>query len=192
MPLIHIAPGALFVACRHWYAEPLRTRKVILAGCGYLRVETFGGDSPEILELEAYAENLLPKPSPLSGLHRALRRSPDRLAYDILWRFGPPSIPGGDHSAELNSVTLCVFGELTEDESRRSPEVFRFHSRWRTAEVMGLAAKAYEDRTFAALPILADALEEAGCDNLPLLNHCREATLHTRGCWVLDHILGFS
>ena len=40
------------------------------------------------------------------------------------------------------------------------------------------------------LPILADALEEAGCDNADILNHCRQADSHVRGCWLLDLLLG--
>ncbi len=66
----------------------------------------------------------------------------------------------------------------------------RFDPKWRTETVVGMATKMYEDGDFAAAPILADALEEAGCDNLQMLTHCREATIHVRGCWVVDHVLG--
>lgn len=40
------------------------------------------------------------------------------------------------------------------------------------------------------MPILVDALEEAGCDNADILTHCRSGGPHIRGCWVLDLILG--
>jgi hypothetical protein len=40
------------------------------------------------------------------------------------------------------------------------------------------------------MPILADALEDAGCANPDLLDHCRTPGVHVRGCWVLDLILG--
>ena len=37
------------------------------------------------------------------------------------------------------------------------------------------------------MPILADALQDAGCDNEDMLNHCRDVNQpHVRGCWVLD------
>ncbi len=39
------------------------------------------------------------------------------------------------------------------------------------------------------MPILADALEEAGCDNAEVLTHCREPGVHVRGCWVVDLVL---
>ena len=40
------------------------------------------------------------------------------------------------------------------------------------------------------LLILADALEDAGCDNADLLDHCRRPGEHVRGCWVVDALLG--
>ncbi len=56
--------------------------------------------------------------------------------------------------------------------------------------VSRLAESIYTDRTFDHLPILADALEDAGCDNADLLAHCRGPGPHVRGCWVVDLILG--
>ncbi len=53
-----------------------------------------------------------------------------------------------------------------------------------------LAQAIYNDRAFDRLPILADALEEAGCDNADILAHCRGPGPHTRGCWVVDLLLG--
>jgi hypothetical protein len=52
-----------------------------------------------------------------------------------------------------------------------------------------LAQSIYQDRRFDELPILADALEEAGCDNAAILEHCRSQTEHVRGCWAVDLIL---
>ena len=40
------------------------------------------------------------------------------------------------------------------------------------------------------MPVLADALEDAGCDNQDMVRHCREqGSVHTPGCWVLDLLL---
>lgn len=47
----------------------------------------------------------------------------------------------------------------------------------------------YDTNTFEDLPIFGDALEDAGCDNEDVLQHCREHGPHARGCWVLDLIL---
>jgi hypothetical protein len=61
---------------------------------------------------------------------------------------------------------------------------------WRTSNVTALAQAIYDDRAFDRLPILADALEDAGCDNADILNHCRQPGEHVRGCWVVDLVLG--
>ncbi len=53
-----------------------------------------------------------------------------------------------------------------------------------------IAGTIYTDRAFDRLPILADALEDAGCDNAEILAHCRGGGEHVRGCWVVDLILG--
>jgi hypothetical protein len=65
-----------------------------------------------------------------------------------------------------------------------------FASEWRTLTVLGLAQTIYEDRVFERMPILGDALEDAGCTNAEILRHCREPGEHVRGCWLLDLILG--
>jgi hypothetical protein len=61
---------------------------------------------------------------------------------------------------------------------------------WLTSSVSGLAVSIYSDRAFDRMPILGDALEDAGCDNADILNHCRQPGEHVRGCWVVDLILG--
>jgi hypothetical protein len=53
-----------------------------------------------------------------------------------------------------------------------------------------LAEAVYEGRAFERLPVLADALEEAGCTDADLLGHCRGGGEHVRGCWVVDLVLG--
>lgn len=63
---------------------------------------------------------------------------------------------------------------------------------WWTSEVVALAESIYAERAFDRLPILADALEDAGCDNEDILSHCRGSGPHVRGCWVVDLVLGKS
>jgi hypothetical protein len=61
---------------------------------------------------------------------------------------------------------------------------------WHNCTAVKLAQTIYTERAFDRLPILADALEEAGCDNADLLAHCRQPGVHARGCWVVDLVLG--
>jgi hypothetical protein len=61
---------------------------------------------------------------------------------------------------------------------------------WRTAAAVDLAQGIYDERAFDRLPVLADALEDAGCANPDVLGHCRGAGPHARGCGVVDAVLG--
>jgi hypothetical protein len=63
-------------------------------------------------------------------------------------------------------------------------------SRWLTTNVINLAHTIYDGRAFDYLPILADALEEAGCTDADILTHCCQPGEHVRGCWVVDVISG--
>jgi hypothetical protein len=64
-----------------------------------------------------------------------------------------------------------------------------FSLKWRTGAAVSLARQMYETRDFSAAPILADALEEAGCTDGTVLDHLRGPGLHIRGCWVVDLVL---
>jgi hypothetical protein len=66
-----------------------------------------------------------------------------------------------------------------------------FDPAWRTSTAVALAGQVYESRDFVAMPILADALQDAGCDSADVLDHCRDPKqVHVRGCWVVDLALG--
>lgn len=64
-----------------------------------------------------------------------------------------------------------------------------FEPSWRTDTVEALARGIYQGEAFDGMPVLADALEEAGCDDAEIIAHCREPGVHVRGCWVVDLIL---
>jgi hypothetical protein len=90
-----------------------------------------------------------------------------------------------------------VFRRAEADQSDLVRDLFgdpfrpaAFDPRWRTAAALGLARAAHAGGAFDRLPILADALEEAGCDDPAVLNHCRGGGPHARGCWVVDGLLG--
>jgi hypothetical protein len=87
----------------------------------------------------------------------------------------------------LHRVEAGIIRELFGNPFR--PVVF--DPAWRTSDVMLLATGIYEDRAFDRMPILADALQDAGCTSDDILNHCRDPhATHVRGCWGLDLLLG--
>jgi hypothetical protein len=76
--------------------------------------------------------------------------------------------------------------DIAGDLFRTAPVV---DSSWFTPTVRSFAQRVYDERAFERLPELADALERAGCHNREVLDHCRLAGEHVRGCCVVDLIL---
>ena len=104
----------------------------------------------------------------------------------------------GLESTELNAV----FGRTQEQAAALHLQLFRdifgnpfrpvtFSPNWRTDTAVSLARQMYDAREFSTMPILADALQDAGCDRDDVLSHCRDPRgVHARGCWVVDLVLG--
>ena len=61
---------------------------------------------------------------------------------------------------------------------------------WLTPTAVSLAWQMYDSQGFSAMPVLGDALQDAGCDSADILDHCRGPGPHVRGCWVVDLVLG--
>lgn len=80
----------------------------------------------------------------------------------------------------------CIFGNPFRPSPVPAPSVFE----WEHGGIRRIAQASYDERRFEDLPILADALEDAGCDNAEILSHCRGSGPHARSCWVIDLILG--
>jgi hypothetical protein len=64
-----------------------------------------------------------------------------------------------------------------------------FDHTWGTSTVLALAQGIYDDSAFDCMPILADALQDAGCEQEDMLSHCRSDGPHVKGCWVIDFLL---
>jgi hypothetical protein len=90
---------------------------------------------------------------------------------------------------EAIATNAGTFWTVLFDEIERRP--VPFDHAWRTSTAVVIAQSMYDSRDFSAMPILADALQDAGCDHDDILNHCRDANgTHVRGCWVVDLVLG--
>ncbi len=97
------------------------------------------------------------------------------------------AVPKSDDYTSERADQCALVRDIFENPFR--PAV-AFDLSWRTDTVRALASQMYESRDFSAMPILADALQDAGRDNADVLNHCREPGPHVRGCWVVDLVLG--
>jgi hypothetical protein len=102
----------------------------------------------------------------------------------ILEQFGIPA---------ARAACVDVVHTGPEELRRLASELARpveFDPDWRTSTAVALAREMYQSRDFGAMPILADALQDAGCDSADILDHCRGPGPHVRGCWVIDLVLG--
>jgi hypothetical protein len=104
----------------------------------------------------------------------------------------PPTQDGfGDHlldhiASEPDWPGPWLIHEVLGNPFRPLPPLPPAVLAWNERLVSRLAAAIYEEKAFDRMPILADALEEAGCSEAAILRHCRQKSEHVRGCWVVD------
>jgi hypothetical protein len=174
------SPTALMAACTAPLLHPRGEREGELPG--HLRVNVMRGRGPDCtLQASRYVAMKLwrnPDGWPFRG-----RDFPDDAAINTAIR-------------PLLVVELCaqaallrdIFGPLPFRAVAIHPDVLA----WNDRVVLRVAQAVYDERRFGEMPILADALLDAGCDNEDLIQHCREPGPHVRGCWAVDAILGKS
>ena len=216
--LVRIAEHWLKMTEPHWMAflarerapHPPSARKWKLLGCAFARTCLPLLSCAEATEAVAVCERAADEAVPVEQLH---------AARQVFGRFRPP--PHDSRRDRAVRAFEAMFTTTAEDwpqhgmacilQVHRSPESRRllcaiardvlidalrpvaFDPAWRSESAVALARAAYESRNFTLLPILADALEEAGCDNAEVLAHCRQPdATHVRGCWVVDLVLGKS
>ena len=101
----------------------------------------------------------------------------------------PSALHAAESVAPLHEVT--AFRDIIHNPFR-APLIPRTVLTWNDGTVPRIAQGIYDGRAFDRMPILHDALLDAGCDDEDILAHCRGAGPHVRGCWVIDLILGKS
>jgi hypothetical protein len=150
--------------------------------------------------------------SEASERHRQVWREhpPESAAHIVGWVVGV-LVSGGAWAAALNAVEATLralrrSGLMAESDRElvAQAELLRevignpfrratVDPSWLASHdgaVTKVARSVSEGRSFADTPVLADALEDAGCSDVGLLGHLRGPGPHVRGCWALDLILG--
>jgi hypothetical protein len=143
---------------------------------------------------ERYADGLLGWGELAAAEHKTARGlTPDaeRASLFACWALHPHAGKGSGYAVcSIEPGEAVAHARLVRDIFGNPFRPVIVDPRWLTSTVVSLARTIYEDRAFDRLPILADALEEAGCDDADLLAHCRGDGPHVRGCWVVDLVLG--
>jgi hypothetical protein len=120
-------------------------------------------------------------------------------AKALATRAAGPAPPGGNPVAPAWQITWnTTFAKARTHQAELVRDIFPppgytpgLHPDWQTATVRALAQQMDETGDFSAVPILADALQDAGCDDDAVLDRCRaESGVHCRGNWVVDLVLG--
>jgi hypothetical protein len=169
-------------------------RKVRLLAVAAVRV--FGGplssqESSSLLVAERHADGDATA-SELIAAHVAVESHGwDRgRLWDVTRPRGLGSPLGACYTLGKSSSARAAVCDLIRDIFGNPFRPVAFDPSWRSDNAVSLSRVMYETRDFAAMPILADALQDAGCEHADILDHCRGDGVHVRGCWVADLVLG--
>jgi hypothetical protein len=130
------------------------------------------------------ARNTAAKAVPLGSVLRRLAEAAAYAAFDVS---DNPAFTAADIAEDGAGI---AHAEFFRDIFNNPFRPVTAGPSWPSETVVALATGIYAERAFDRMPILADALEEAGCDDVDVLTHCRGPGPHVRGCWVVDRVLG--
>jgi hypothetical protein len=193
-------PWRLMLAARAFSrTEGTATRKLRLLGCAYCRRRWGRLRGPERHAVEA-AERLADQQASQEEFLDALREQlgPNTSTGSFTWLLW--SLGGGPDHTMVEAVDYWDRDGERAAHARLGRDIFGNPYRsvtidpgwlaWNGGTVPKLARTVYDDWAFDRLPILADALEDAGCSDPEVLAHCRQPGEHARGCWAVDLLLG--
>lgn len=193
-----VEPGMMLTFLK----DRLTPRKLRLFGCACFRQvwPEVGAAAKQQVELaEAFADG-----ATLPRKKAKKKKEPDPLSYLVEDDAGQAANRGSfDASRIVVEVTSPLIGGVWVKARKNQVAIIKdlagspfrmvaFDPTWADANdgrVRKLAQTIYDDRNFADMPYLSDALEEAGCSVTAILEHCRVPADHWRGCWVIDGIL---
>jgi hypothetical protein len=205
-------PGAM-LAWLHGHGSRRKIRLYLCAGCRTIWHLLTSEESQHAVEVsERYADGLVRNEELWNANHHS-EADGLQLPYDrrhrAAWLANLTTRPS-DLLIDLEPHRQLPYGfsvwftmmrrhmkEFSWPEARILHDIFGnpFHPTtlnpsWLTTTVLALANGIYQEKAFERMPILADALQDAGCDHGDILNHCRQSGEHVRGCWVIDFLTG--
>lgn len=192
-----------------WFAQtrlPALPRRLVVPSerqCQYLKVALIAVQKPdcptsELAQAQDIGEAILRSLESESTaadealLHLALEKTDPLEDRMTAWLMAEQI----DHRSRPNFTVLDCFPEHSREACDAVRDIlgnpFRpvnFDPRWRTALVTSLAREMARSRDHSAMPVLADALEDAGCTNETVLRHARGDRPHFPGCWLVEAVL---
>lgn len=199
----------VFAAANRYAAESVATAVIATEFASQALIHLFGSVGADRLErvrewvriaqaraaevgvFAMFASDLADKADQLAHRHASRRRNLQFSIADSMVNEAVDEIErrlGRVNQEKVNSENAAL-AHLLREQLGNPFQPYRFEPAWRSETALALAAGIDADRAFDRTPILADAVEEAGCDERPMLDHLRGPGPHARGCWVLDLIL---
>ena len=175
-------------------------RRLMLYACGCLRLLfpqlRFSEDRRALDTAERYADNeatrdqLEEATQNCGATVASVKRLPviriARLSVEDVFESKRVDHPAGPRMPLYNAKRADLLRDIFGNPFRP----VAFDPAWRTSTALAIANGIYDDRAFDRLPILADAIQDAGCENEDILSHLRSDGPHVKGCWALDLVLG--
>jgi hypothetical protein len=137
-------------------------------------------NSLQIIEcLEQFADGIASREE-LDAVYRDSNTGFEGVPFNTFRIRNAESLVPHDRESQIigSQLVRCIFGNPYRPVA--------LNPSWLTSTVLALANGIYNEKAFDRMPILADALQDAGCDNEEVLNHCRQQGVHVRGCWLID------
>lgn len=178
---------------KRWHPEVVHQasdRKLRLFACACSRLRWDGRESPRFREAVELAERHADGGADDSEWADAQAACWMIAGYEsriVAWNVVEASTRDGGLGTKVAGQVVCdLLREIVGNPFRPA----RVDPLWLTPHVERLATAIYEERAFARMPELAEALASAGCEDAAILGHCRSGGEHVRGCWVVDAVLG--
>src|SRR5262245_25201821 len=112
---------------------------------------------------------------------------PDWTGWSFAWSAALESVKGA--GLKKGAADCDLIRDILGNPFRELPTIETQWFAWNGGALWNMAQAIYNERAFDRMPILADALEDAGCDDADILRHCRGPGEHVRGCWLIDLLL---
>ena len=193
--------GMLYVVMRK---SDFSIRKLLLLSLACAIAERYRPVDPRSLRAMEVLDRFLHQLATSEELEKAMRSAWEAEYDNEGVGFGIACAASAAYAAEnlseratgaMSHCEASVAGDLLRDIFGNPFRPVTLDPRWLTSTVLDLARTIYDEFPqqaggYVKMPILADALMDAGCDSEEIIKHCQGPGPHVRGCWVVDLLLG--
>jgi hypothetical protein len=194
-------PGPMLEFFRERWGASDRRLRLFACACGrWLWAPLTDGDRRAVEAGEWFADGLISAKEGDAARYAQSQAVPGRLpdpcraagtaTFASSWAAAGMTAAHAAEAGVDGPILAALIREIIGNPFRPAPSLTPAVLSWNCGTVPKLAAAIYEERAFDRLPVLADALEDAGCADAQILAHCCSRGEQARACWVADLVLG--